>query len=134
MPRPRPYGGGKAGQPMFSVRGEPDPPPDQKYRAPTQPLEQRLEEIRPAIAGFTSAMPLVRRRKRPDEAFGEGDKFLGMSDLLGRFLRCNRGASSPIVAGVANLHASDLLPVKLWGDDTGLDKVLSEGRMYATMP
>ena len=101
MPRLRLYGGGKAGQPIFSLRGEPDPPPDQKYRAPTQPLEQRLEEIRPAIAGFTSAMPL---------------------------------ASSPIVAGVANLHASDQIPMRPWRDDTGLDKVLSEGRVYAIIP
>lgn len=79
-------------------------------------------------------MPLVRRRKRPDEAFGEGEKFLGMGDPLRRFLRRDRSASSPIVAGMANLHASDQLPMKLWRHDTGLDKLLSEGRMHATMP
>jgi hypothetical protein len=30
-------------------------------------------------------MLLVRRRKGSDEAFGEGEKFLGVGDLLGCF-------------------------------------------------
>ncbi len=36
--------------------------------------------------------------------------------------------------GVANLHTSDQIPMKLGRHDTGLDKVLSEGRMHGTMP
>ena len=43
-------------------------------------------------------------------------------------------SSSPIITGMANLHASDQIPMKLGRHDTGLDKVLSEGRMHGTMP
>ena len=79
-------------------------------------------------------MPLVRRRERPDETFGEGEKRFRMGDLRRCFLRCDCGTSSPLITSVANLHTSDQIPMKLGRLDTGLDKVLSEGRMHGTMP
>jgi hypothetical protein len=79
-------------------------------------------------------MPLIRIWERPDEAFGKGEKLFRMGDLLRGFLRCDGGISSPIITGVANLHTSNQIPMKLGRHDAGLDKVLSEGRMHGTMP
>jgi hypothetical protein len=79
-------------------------------------------------------MSLVRRCERPNEAFGKGEKLFRMGDLLRCFLRCDGGTSPPIITGVANLHSSNQIPMKLGRHDAGLDKVLSEGRMHGTMP
>jgi hypothetical protein len=79
-------------------------------------------------------MLYILSRKRPDEAFGEGEKLFRMGDLLRRFLRCDCNTSPPIITGVANLHTSDQIPMKLGRHDTGLDKVLSKGRMHGTVP
>jgi hypothetical protein len=39
-----------------------------------------------------------------------------------------------MIAGVTNLHTPNQISMKLWGHAASLDKVLSEGRVYATMP
>lgn len=79
-------------------------------------------------------MPLVRRWESAYEAFGKCEKFLGLGDLPRGLFWCDRRASSPIIAGVANLHPPNQVPVKLGRHHAGLHKVLSEGCMHATVP